>query len=185
MALGLEAWPWPDGGYGKAGQWNDVDITNGLYSLIEADELLGTSGKDKISGTNKGDVFFGGGGNDILKGLGGMDRIQGGQGADSLFGGTGADYFVYKFANESTSTFSDVIRDFSQSEHDKIDLSSVIKGQLEFIGTKGYSEHTAQVRYAIAQGETSVYVDTDGNGKSDMVVHLDGVLHLRASDFLL
>lgn len=185
MAFGLDDWPSPGGGLGKAGQWNDVAVNNGLYSLIEADQLLGTSGKDEITGTNKANIFFGSGGNDTLKGLGGSDHIQGGNGADSLFGGSGADFFVYEFGSESTSAVSDTIHDFSQKQHDRIDLSDLIKSQFEFVGTKAFSDHVPEVRYEIAHASTTVFIDTDGNGKANMVIHLEGAIHLQAADFLL
>lgn len=42
MAIGLTVWPYPDGGLGSAGQWNDINEDNTLYYLVEWDEITGT-----------------------------------------------------------------------------------------------------------------------------------------------
>ena len=90
-AIGLEKWPYPGGGLGNAGQWNDVDVTNGLYALVEFDGLLGTKGNDTITGGSLSEKFDGGAGNDILKGAGGNDTMLGGAGTDRIYGGAGND----------------------------------------------------------------------------------------------
>src|SRR3990167_3680225 len=43
MALGLEVWPRPSGGYGTAGTWNDISEHNLLYSVIEWDYVTDTT----------------------------------------------------------------------------------------------------------------------------------------------
>lgn len=35
MALGLSQWPYPAGGLGQAGQWNDINENNRVFSVIE------------------------------------------------------------------------------------------------------------------------------------------------------
>lgn len=42
MAMGLTAWPYPEGGLGSAGQWNDINENNSLYYLVEWDQISGT-----------------------------------------------------------------------------------------------------------------------------------------------
>lgn len=42
MAMGLTAWPYPSGGLGTEGQWNDINDGNSIYYLIEWDQISGT-----------------------------------------------------------------------------------------------------------------------------------------------
>jgi hypothetical protein len=39
LAMGMTPWPYPDGGLGVAGQWNDINQSNQLFSLIEWDTI--------------------------------------------------------------------------------------------------------------------------------------------------
>jgi hypothetical protein len=74
MALGLTRWPQPSGGIGSAGQWNDLNPADQLYSLFEIKNgLLGSSASETITGSAVTDNFNGGSGNDILEGAGGID----------------------------------------------------------------------------------------------------------------
>lgn len=88
-AIALTDWP-----YGKAGQWNDIDVTNWLYALVEYDGLLGTAGNDTITGGSLAETISGGEGADILKGNGGNDHIHGGAGNDILEGNGGNDRLI-------------------------------------------------------------------------------------------
>lgn len=88
--------------------------------------ITGTSGANKISGTAVSEILYGLGGNDTLYGNGGDDRLYGGSGADSLYGGAGADIFV--FEKDSAFTGTDMLRDFSTAQGDKIDISDLLQG---------------------------------------------------------
>ena len=50
MAMGLTVWPYPSGGLGQAGQWNDINENNKIYFLVEWDGLIGTTANDRFSG---------------------------------------------------------------------------------------------------------------------------------------
>ncbi len=65
-------------------------ITHELATLINIEDVIGTSYADTITGTFGDNVLDGGAGNDLLKGYSGNDTLLGGAGNDSLFGGTGA-----------------------------------------------------------------------------------------------
>jgi hypothetical protein len=52
MAMGIEAWPYPDGGIGVAGEWNDIDPSNKLYSITEWDFLYSFNTDDQMNGTS-------------------------------------------------------------------------------------------------------------------------------------
>lgn len=71
--------------------------------------ILGTAGSNTLSGK---------GGADIINGRGGNDILVGGAGSDTLYGDLGADKFRFEFQSEAI----DLIRDFSRSEGDKIQI---------------------------------------------------------------
>lgn len=185
MAMGLEPWPRPRGGLGNAGQWNDIDVSNRLYFIIERDGLYGTSGADLITGTKGKDWISTFGGDDVIYGGKGKDRIRGGDGADEIFGGGGADTFVYWYASESTATATDMIHDFSRRQGDKIELVEVMEGDGTFIGKKKFTGNGPEVRYEKGADWTTILVDVDGDKTADMVIDLVGAINLRASDFIL
>lgn len=97
-----------------------LDSTEGL-SVVVDEALVGTgagrvavigrSGSDQIETTLTADC--------IIAGADGDDRLVGGQGDDILIGGAGADTFVIFAAGGS-----DVIRDFSADEGDRISLTT-------------------------------------------------------------
>lgn len=96
------------------GSGNDVIKGGG-----QSDLLKGAKGADELRGGNGDDTILGGADNDHASAGRGDDVINGGRGDDVLFGGEGADVFVF-----SGRVDHDVIRDFSQSDGDQIDLSS-------------------------------------------------------------
>jgi len=80
----------------------------------------GTNGADYITGTSEADIITGGSGDDILIGGGGNDDLTGGEGADT---------FVWRLSDvgSPSSPASDVVKDFSTSENDTLDLSDLLK----------------------------------------------------------
>jgi hypothetical protein len=50
-AIALQAWPAGFGGLGSKGQWNDIDVTNRLYYVVEFDTV---EGLDNSSGDGSG-----------------------------------------------------------------------------------------------------------------------------------
>lgn len=97
LAIGLENWPSgsADGaGFGNAGQWNDIDLSNALAYLIETNKMpmIGTGGNNTLRGSAQGDILKGLGGKDKLFGLGGNDLLNGGTGNDTLSGAAGRDH---------------------------------------------------------------------------------------------
>ena len=100
LALGLENWPYGSSdnrGYGNAGSWNDVDLQNDLFYLVEFNMKAettrkGAGGDDVIKATNDKDIITGSGGNDDLRGRQGGDYIFGEDGDDLIHGGNGRDF---------------------------------------------------------------------------------------------
>ena len=95
-------------------------------TLKNIENIIGGSGADRITGDLLANVLDGGAGNDTLDGGAGNDALIGGIGKDSLTGGLGSDVFYFKtYAELGLGANSDVIRDFSKAQGDKIDLSSL------------------------------------------------------------
>lgn len=209
-AIGIEKWPYPNGGLGNAGQWNDIDVTNGLYALVEFDGLLGTKGNDTIVGGSLSEKFVGGAGNDTLKGAGGndtmlgdagTDRIYGGSGNDKLTGGigrdhlygeTGGDIFIFTSTKDSTvaSTGRDTIYDFTSADTihlSAIDANTKVAGNqaFSFIGTKAFSGKAGELQFKKMSSDTYIYGDVNGDKKADFAIHLDDALTLTKADFIL
>lgn len=91
LGMALEGWPYPGAEIGASGEWNDIQGSNRLWSVIEFDGLQGTENNDRIVGSKMGEHFLGGLGNDELIGKAGRDWIEGNGGSDLLVGGGGRD----------------------------------------------------------------------------------------------
>lgn len=74
-------------------QGNMAQVTGGAGTdtLVEIENLTGSSFNDTLTGDGGANTINGSGGNDILNGDGGADLLLGGTGADVLDGGAGAD----------------------------------------------------------------------------------------------
>ena len=84
------------------------------------------------------------------------------------------------------SSLSDTIHDF-QHGIDRVDLSAVIPGVLQFVGSAAFAGGgTASVRVVTPSvGQSSIQVDYDGNGTADMRILLNNHPALTAEDFIL
>ncbi|MBO3762532.1 calcium-binding protein [Ciceribacter sp. L1K22] len=154
----------------------------------------GNSLANVITGNSGANALSGLAGNDTLKGEAGNDRLAGGTGADTLYGGSGADRFVFTALADSTvsSTGRDVIKDFSRSQGDRIDLSAIDASTrtsgnqaFSFIGEKSYSGKAGELRYVNSGGDTFIYADVDGDRKSDFAIRIDANIDLVKGDFIL
>jgi Ca2+-binding RTX toxin-like protein len=132
--------------------------------------VFGGAGDDTITGGNKHDVLIGNSGFDHLKGSGGRDSFK----------------FV-ALGDSAVGVTRDVIRDFSHTQHDKIDLQGIdansgVGGDqaFHFIGARGFHGVAGELRYAhhILQG------DVDGNGAADFEIHVN-IASLAKGDFIL
>lgn len=174
-------------------------IDNGYLAFIP--ELTGTgkiasyvdggAGADTFYGSRYVDYFAGGAGKDNIVGLGGDDLLLGGGGADQLLGGKGADHFTYQKPSDSHGKTFDAIFDFNQKQHDTIDLASIDASSkpdnqaFKFIGTDTFSGKPGELRYAFDKGDTVITGNTDHDKQPEFELHLDGKIHLHASDFAL
>lgn len=151
-------------------------------TLTSIENATGSERGDLIGGTNGRNLLAGLGGSDEIHGFGGNDVIEGGRGADLLFGGTGADRFVYRNVADSASGAFDTVADFSGAQGDRIDLSAIDASKaLVFLGAGGFTGRGSEIRFF----DGFVFVDTDGNRNADLIIDMNGLSAMSASDFLV
>jgi Ca2+-binding RTX toxin-like protein len=162
----------------------------------EDDRYNGKSGvvHGIVSGGDGADRLIGGTEKNNLQGDAGTDRLQGGRGADKLTGGFDADTFVYTSIQDSpaTSTGRDHIIDFSQVQADILDLHAIDANankqdnqSFKFIEDAKFDKHAGELRYQFQSGDTIVSGDTNGDGRADFSIALDGEFTLLKQDFML
>jgi Ca2+-binding RTX toxin-like protein len=164
-----------------------VQVTGGSGSdtLINVENLSGSSYADTLTGSTLNNTLSGGAGNDLL---------TGGRGADRLAGGTGADRFDFNALAEmglSSSTW-DTITDFKTSEGDKIDLLGVdantaLTGNQAFTYLGAVSTFTGNATGQLRFDATAhiLYGSTDADTAAEFAIVLTGVSSLATTDFVL
>jgi hypothetical protein len=177
----------------ESGQWTGWrarSADNGFYNMMimpgsTIEIVVGSAVRDRLIGDAFANTISGGQGN---------DRMVGGVGADTLTGGAGKDVFIYRRIGESSGEMDvfDVIRDFSQSQGDRIDVSGIDAN----FGRSGNQTFrfdpqgdgigkTGQISYKIEGGNTHIYANTDKDSDPEFHIVLNGEYVLRASDFIL
>ena len=182
------------GGDAQGDVLTDVEVLIGsqfddklVGAFGQADMLSGGLGDDHLRGLSGADTLEGGEGSDTLEGDESADVLRGGEGLDFLTGGADADSFEFtSVADAGLGAARDQILDFTQTE-DVIDVSAVASGAFAFVGTAGFSTTgIAELRLIeAASGSTIVQMDVDGDGLSDGEIHVDGVVGLTATEFVL
>lgn len=178
-----------DSGAGNQSLENN-GIINGSIIFGEGNDVY--DGRDGIL---KNAFVGGGAGDDML--LGGVrdEEFFGGMGADTLKGGAGADRFRY-LDGESTAAKAgrDIIKDFSQAQHDVIDLGFVDAissngidnfDDFNFIGKQAFSGQAGELRFSAFGANTLVSADLDGDKLADFAIEMQGRINLVADDFVL
>ena len=163
--------------------------------LVRIENLVGSNFSDTIRGGNVANEILGRAGADDIHGFDGDDTINGGGGADVLRGGLGVDRFVYVAIAESTAAQRDDIMDFQGAGvagGDRIDLSAIDASAnaggnqaFAFIGKGAFTGQAGQLRYGTAGGDAVLAADVDGDRTADLVIDLNNVTALVASDFVL
>ena len=157
--------------------WADAS-DNGRLDTVPATIF---EGNDTLNGSPFADILFG---------FDGADAITGGGGRDEMNGGDGADTFFFLALSDSTKKASgrDSILGFERKK-DLIDLTAIDarKGsgnqEFKFIGKQGFHDKKGELRYVVKKGDAIVQGDTNGDGKADFSIHVDGLSKLKASDF--
>ena len=163
---------------------------NALKNVITgnsgANTLDGAAGNDTINGGGDADTLLGGAGADILNGDAGNDRLTGGDGADQLTGGTGADTFAFTTADLHLTTLGgkadiDKILDLSFADGDVIDLSGIdaiastgANDAFTFVTKFTRVAGQATLAYTASNNITTLQLDVDGDGKSDLTIQITG-----------
>ncbi|MDQ2104127.1 Calx-beta domain-containing protein [Azospirillum isscasi] len=162
-----------------------VSGTTGLLERVPDRTLTGTAAGETLDGGAGRDTISGGGGNDLLRGQGGADSLSGGLGDDTLDGGAGSDSLIGGAGNDTFRFASlndingDVIEDFAQG--DRLDLSALgatFIGDAPFTGTP-MGAGPVQIRVRMYGGQTSLEIDSDGNGYADRYIYLNGAPSLQ------
>ena len=157
--------------------------------------LIGKAGIDTLKGDKidigSYDTLNGLAGNDTISGLAGNDILIGGLGKDTLTGGTGRDTFVFNTSAESAKgSAKDIIKDFTHSEGDQIDLAGIDANTtitdnqgFDYIGATAFTGVAGELNYinGILAG------DTNGDGVADfeIAVTLVGSPSLVIENFVL
>jgi serralysin len=157
---------------------NTNDAKGDSYASIE--NLTGSASADKLYGNAGANVINGGSGSDL---------ISGGRGIDKLYGGAGADTFVFVTGDTAnTKAGADTIYDFTAS--DTIDLQNwdgnsgkAGHQDFNFIGTHAFTKHAGELRVETASSDTWIYGDSNGDGKSDFIIHLDDAVKMKPGQF--
>lgn len=171
---------------------DSYDSIENLRGSQMADTLIGNGGANSLAGQGGNDTLEGGGGSDLLLGSDGKDALSGGKGADMLMGGAGKDVFLFGTIKDSPAgSQADMILDFTRNQ-DMIDLKRLDADEgrrgdqaFDFIGKQKFSKEEGELRYEYRNGDTIILADTDGNGKADFSLVLDGEIKLTEGMFLL
>ncbi|MDB5470723.1 MAG: hypothetical protein JWR84_2283 [Caulobacter sp.] len=146
--------------------------------------LNGTGNGDanNIQGNSGANILNGGAGVDTINGDDGDDRIIGGTENDLLRGGTGADTFVVAHTVVGVLE-TDQVYDFSDAEGDRLDLSGAYGGTI--VEVASFGKHAGEMTLTFAGGLTTVRLDTNGDGKADYQMKINGDVTDHATAWLL
>jgi Ca2+-binding RTX toxin-like protein len=183
------------GGLAAGHTYISIESFGGTSNAAQGDTLIGSDGRNDLYGYAGNDVISGAGGNDLLNGGDGADTIDGGTGNDVIQGATGADrltggagFDLFSFALGDTGSLSgawDIVTDFNEAE-DFIEISA--SAGFRWIGTDAFEAGLPaglpyDLRYEIVGSDTQLVADTNRDGIADMVVVLNGIHALDATDF--
>ncbi|MFD1262626.1 Ig-like domain-containing protein, partial [Thauera mechernichensis] len=147
------------------------------------DLIFGGADNDTLRGGTGNDWLYGGQGNDTLYGDAGNDVLVGGAGNDTLYGGAGADVFKWQFGDQGSTSAPavDVVKDFSVSQGDVLDLRDLLIGEshqgIDAGNLADYLDFSFEPGAGSAAGTTVIAVKTQGAAMTgpDQIIRLEGV----------
>jgi Ca2+-binding RTX toxin-like protein len=144
-----------------------------------ANTITGLTGADTISGGGGADDLIGGDGVDVIDGGGDNDVIYGRGEADVLTGGAGVDRFAFQLLSDSRKSDPDLITDLAAEDFvdvRAIDANTLKDGNQAFQLVGGFTIKAGQavLTYDSGLDQTSLLLDVDADGKSDMTIVFDG-----------
>jgi len=184
---------------------DDIIIdTSGLDAIVSSvsASLVGRDGIERLfltgsathgTGNSLDNGLFGNGAANTLDGREGNDWLVGGRGKDTLIGGEGADVFVYKHVKDSLKGWAkrDEIVDFERGV-DLINMKAIDakkhdpgNDKFKWIGKSKFHHVEGELRYVQKSGFVLVEGDTNGDGRADFQIQIDGVWGLGKGDFIL
>ncbi len=125
--------------------------------LISIEKLQGSKHNDSLTGNTSDNIIYGDRGDDII--YGGADN-------DILYGEEGADTFVY--GSSDTFGFTDVIKDFSVAEGDKIDISDLLVDYDPL--TDAINDFVLFTSSGSTDEHGAISIDVDGGGDNFMLI---------------
>ena len=125
--------------------------------LISIENINGSNHNDSITGNHGANKLYSGKGDDL---------IYGGAGNDIMYGEDGADTFLYGASD--TFGFIDIIRDFSLSEGDKIDISDLLIGYDPL--TDAISDFVSFTPVGSTGKHSGIAIDADGGGDNYILI---------------
>ena len=166
---------------------NGADL---LYGGSGNDSLVGNAGHDLLQGGKGNDTQQGGTGRDTLNGSAGDDILYAALDTDRYVGGAGDDLFIFTWGGVvdhydcgALLARRDVVADFVHGQ-DLIRLVESSLATITLIETGGFTG-TNQVRWHSAGGDTTIFINGDGDLAAEMAITLLGVTDLVAADFQL
>ncbi len=117
---------------------------------------------EAVVGSNFNDILLGGSSNDFLRGGNGDDMLYAGAGRDQLYGDDGADVFIFNSLSQIGNTSPDIIRDFDDSEGDRLDIADILEGY-------GSGDDLSEFVQLISTGTNRTSLRIDENGMDDGV----------------
>ena len=179
----------------------DTGGTDAIQSSVSAslenrpgiERLFLTGNATYGTGNDLDNGLFGNSVANTLDGGGGDDWLYGGRGKDTLIGGTGADVFDFNNIKDSRKGWAkrDEIVDFERGL-DTINLKTIDamrsdpgNDKFKWIGKSKFHHVEGELRYVQKSGFVLVEGDTNGDGRADFQIQLDGVWGLGKGDFIL
>lgn len=126
-------------------------------TLISIENINGSDHNDSITGNHGANKLYAGKGDDL---------IYGGAGNDILYGEEGADIFLYGASD--TFGFIDIIRDFSTSQGDKIDISDLLVGYDPL--TDAINDFVSFTSAGSTGAHGAMSIDVDGGGDNFVLI---------------
>jgi Ca2+-binding RTX toxin-like protein len=152
---------------------SDADLHEYITQNITQFNVGGTLGGD--------DTLLGGNGNDILFGQAGNDILIGGKGNDTLIGGGGTDTFLWlkgdtnTTATTGTGLGTDVIKDFSTAQGDKLDLRDLLQGETDATLTNFLKATVVGANTTLDISTTGQLNATGGTANANVHITVEGV----------
>lgn len=175
--------PWTEAGLNNflnnisntvAGQINAFTGVSGVRALsfgnvgiaynTVIEDAVGGSQRDYLVGNHAANKLSGNGGNDVLNGL---------EGSDTLSGGAGADEFRFT-ALGGTDRITDFEQGVDRLHLAEIDANAGAAGDQAFVLVAGFTGAAGQAVLTYAGGVSTLRLDVDGDGQSDLDIAMVG-----------